>query len=76
MDAPHRGALMLVRFIAVALIGFGVIELSLSWLENSSQHTPMRVFDFTLPAILFLPGVAILIKAGSIAEWISNKLDE
>jgi hypothetical protein len=27
MDAPLRGALMLVRFIAVALIGLGVVEL-------------------------------------------------
>jgi hypothetical protein len=76
MDAPHRGALMLVRFIAVALIGFGVIELSLSWLESSTHHVPMRFFDFTLPAVLFLLGVAILIKAGSLAEWLSNKLDE
>ncbi len=29
---------MLVRFIAVALIGLGVIELSLSWVE--SFHAP------------------------------------
>lgn len=76
MDAPHRGALLLVRFIAVALIGFGVIELSLSWLENSTHHTPMRFFDFVLPAMLFVLGVIALIKAGSLAAWISNKLDE
>ena len=67
---------MLVRFIAVALIGLGVIQLSLFWLENSARHAPMRVFDFALPAILFGLGVAGLIKAGSLAEWISNRLDE
>ena len=67
---------MLVRFIAVALIGFGVIELSLSWLENSTRHMPMRTVDFVLPGILFALGVVVLIKAGSLAAWISNKLDE
>jgi hypothetical protein len=36
----------------------------------------MRIFHFALPAILFVPGVVILFKAGAIAEWISNKLDE
>jgi hypothetical protein len=76
MDAPHRGALMLVRFIAVALIGFSVIESSLSWVENSAHHLPMRIFDFVIPAILFTLGVVALIKAGSLAAWISNKLDE
>jgi apolipoprotein N-acyltransferase len=76
MDAPQRGALMLVRFIAVALIGLGVIELSLSWLESSAHHASMRIFDFVLPVILFVLGAAVLIKAGSLAEWISNKLDE
>jgi hypothetical protein len=76
MDAPHRGALMLVRFIAAALIGFGLIELSLSWVENSTRHTPMRFADFILPAILLAAGIIVLIKANSLAQWISNKLDE
>ena len=67
---------MLVRFIAVALIGFGVIELSLSWLENSTRHASMRIVDFVLPAVLFALGIVALIKAGSLAAWISNKLDE
>ena len=67
---------MLVRFIAVALIGFGMIELMLSWLENSTHHTPLRAIDFLLPAILFVLGIAGLFKASSLAEWISNKLDE
>jgi hypothetical protein len=76
MDASNRGALMLVRFIAIALMGIGVIELGLYRIESSVHHTPMRIFHFALPAILFVPGVVILFKAGAIAEWISNKLDE
>ena len=76
MDAPHRGALMLVRFTAVALIGLGVVELSLSWIASSTHHTSLRAGDFVLPAILLAAGVAALIKADVLAEWISNKLDE
>ena len=67
---------MLVRFIAAALIALGVIELSLSWLESTAHHASMRIFDFVPPVILFVLGVGALIKAGSLAEWISNKLDE
>jgi hypothetical protein len=36
----------------------------------------MQVFDFALPSICFVLGIVVLIKAGSIAEWISNRLDE
>ena len=67
---------MLVRFTAIALMGISVIELGLYRLESSVHHTPMRIFHFALPAILFVSGVVILFKAGAIAEWISNKLDE
>ena len=67
---------MLVRFIAVALIGLGVIELSLSWVQSSMRHTPMRIFDFVFPAVLVVLGVAALFKAGPLATWISDKLDE
>jgi heme/copper-type cytochrome/quinol oxidase subunit 1 len=76
MDAPHRGALMLVRFVAVALIGLGVIVLSLSWIQSSMRHTPIRAVDFVLPAVLCVLGTVFLIKANALATWISNKMDE
>jgi protein-S-isoprenylcysteine O-methyltransferase Ste14 len=76
MDAPHRGALMLVRFIAVALIGLSVIILSLSWVQSSMHHLPMRVIDFVLPSVLLVLGMVFLIKADALATWIANKLDE
>lgn len=67
---------MLVRFIAVAFIGLGMIELALSWLEDYAHRAPMRAVDFLLPAVLLVVGIAGLFKAGSLAEWLSNKLDE
>lgn len=66
---------MLVRFTAAALIGIGVIELSLSWLENSMHHRPMPIVAFVLPGVLVASGVVGLVKANSLAAWISNKLD-
>jgi len=73
---------MLVYLVAVALIGCGLIDLSLHWLKGlhpvggSLQGAPMRASDFVFPTIFFMLGVVVLIKAHSIAEWISNKLDE
>jgi hypothetical protein len=76
MDASDRGALMLVRFIGIALMGFGLIDLGLHWVENFAHHAPLRISDFALPSIFFVLGIVVLIKASSIAEWISNRLDE
>ena len=73
---------MLVYLVAIALMGLGVIDLSLHWVKSlhlvdgSVHQTPMRISDFVLPAILFVLGIVVLIKASSIAEWISNRLDE
>jgi hypothetical protein len=76
MDAPDRGALMLVRFIAVALIGASVVELALYWVIAQHNHAPMETFPCILKSIPAVLGVVILIKARAVAEWISNKLDE
>ncbi|MDD5140037.1 MAG: hypothetical protein PHY43_07250 [Verrucomicrobiales bacterium] len=76
MDAPDRGALMLVRFIAVSLMGVSVVELALYWVISSSHHTPMETFPCVLKSIPAVLGIVILIKARAVAEWISNKLDE
>jgi hypothetical protein len=76
MDEPDRGALMLVRFIAVALIGVSVVEIALYWVVSSSRHIPMETLPCVLKSIPAVLGLVILIKARVIAEWISNKLDE
>jgi hypothetical protein len=76
MDAPDRGALMLVRFIAVALICVTVVELALYWAIAQHNHTALEIFPCVLKSIPAVLGVIILIKAKAVAEWISNKLDE
>lgn len=75
MDAPDRGALMLVRFIALSLIGVAIVEVVLYWVVSSSHNEPLQIFACILKSIPALIGVVMLIKAKALAEWISDKLD-
>ena len=75
MDAPDRGALMLVRFIAVALIGVAVVEVALYWVVASSRHEPVEILPCILKSVPAVVGLVVLIKARAIAEWISDKMD-
>lgn len=66
---------MLVRFVAVALIGLTVIDLALYWVVCNQHHEPMKLIPCLLKIIPFILGVVALIKAKALAEWISNILD-
>jgi uncharacterized membrane protein len=76
MDAPDRGALMLVRFIGVSLMGVTLVNLALYWVVTQHNHTEMTIFPCVLKSIPAVIGLVVLIKARVLAEWISNKLDE
>jgi hypothetical protein len=76
MDAPDRGALMLVRFIALSLVGIAVVNLTLNWVVTQHNHTGMPIFSCVLNSILAVIGLLGLIKSKTIAGWISSKLDE
>jgi hypothetical protein len=76
MDSPERGALMLVRFTAAALIGWTLVDLVLYWVIAQHNQTRMETFPCILKSIPALLGIVVLIKAKALAEWISNKLDE
>jgi hypothetical protein len=75
MEAPERGALMLVRFIAAALIGWTFVDLALYWVISRHNHTAMETFPCILKSIPAVLGIAMLIKARAVAQWISDKLD-
>jgi hypothetical protein len=76
MDAPDRGALMLVRFIAVSLMGVTLVNWVLYWVVAQHNHTEVTIFSWVLKSIPAVIGLVFLIKAKALAEWISNKLDE
>lgn len=66
---------MLVRFIAVALIGWAVTELALYWVVCRHDGKPVETLPCILKALPLLAGLVTLIKAKPIAEWVADKLD-
>jgi hypothetical protein len=75
METPERGALMLVRFTAVALIGWSVVELALYVVVSQHNSTPITFLPCLIRSVPFLAGVAILVRARAIAQWVADKLD-
>lgn len=75
MEASQRGALLLVRFTAACLMGMSIVELALYWAEFKFRQVPVSVPFAVLWGMVFLAGVAVLIRSKSIADWISDKLE-
>jgi hypothetical protein len=76
MDAPPRGALMLVYFAALALMSLSLLEFGLYLAECHKNHVPVGVVHAGFLIVFFVLGVATLVRARAIAEWVANKLDE
>jgi hypothetical protein len=76
MDAPDRGALMLVRFIAVSLLAVTLVNLALYWVITQHNRIEMTIFPCVLKSIPAVVGLVLLVKARAVAEWISDKMDE
>ena len=66
---------MLVRFIAVALIGWATIDLVLYIVTCRHRVLPVEIFPCVLKSLPFCAGVLVLVKARVIAEWLADKLD-
>jgi hypothetical protein len=75
MDAPERGALMLVRVIAVALIAWTAVELALSFAISYHNQTPIKILPCAIKSIPLLLGIIILIKSKALAAWVAELLD-
>ena len=92
MNAPQRGALMLVRFVSVAIIGLGLLTEGL-YVADCFAHSrgpapgaknlphpqgPVAISEVhcALLGVPVLAGIVCLAKARPIAQWLSDKLDE
>ena len=75
MDSPERGALMLIRFVAATLLGWALVELALYLLICHQKNTPVEILPCAVKSLPFLAGGGMLIKARTLAEWLSDKLD-
>lgn len=77
MDAPERGALTLVRLIGVMLVVATILELGLYWAKCSvpNHRVPVELVPVLLRLIPAVLGIILLIKARTVAEWLSDFLE-
>ena len=75
MDPSERGALMLVRFVAAALIGWALAELALYLVVCHQKNAQVEILPCAVKTLPFLAGVVMLFKARALAEWLSDRLD-
>ena len=68
---------MLVRLIGVLFIVASILELGLYWAKCSipKHPVPVEMIPCVLKLIPAAVGLIILIKAKSLAEWLSDQLD-
>ncbi len=66
---------MLVRFVAAALIGWALAELALYLVITQHNGTPVSDLTCAVKALPSLAGIAMLVKAKALAEWLAEKLD-
>ena len=76
MDAPERGALMLVRFVGLALMGWALAEFALYFVVARQKGLPIEILPCLTKSLPLIAGIVVLIKARALAEWISNLLDD
>jgi ABC-type arginine/histidine transport system permease subunit len=76
MDASERGALMLVRVVVVALICWAVVDLALYVAICRHQQLPVKFFPCFIRGLPLLAGLALLLKAKSVARWVAEKMEE
>jgi hypothetical protein len=75
MDASQRGALMLVRFVAVAVIGVSLLMAGLYLADNLVHHVAIEKVHCALLTVPLVVGIAMLVRSKAVAEWLSEKLD-
>ena len=84
MDSSERGALGLVRLVALCIIVIGLLDGGIYFTQYlmpyaGTQHPgpnehlpPLSISRIVLDAIPVVAGVVILVKAKAIAEWLSD----
>ena len=66
---------MLVRLVAVAFMGWTLLDVALYWFVCSHDKKTMEMIPCVIKSLPALVGLVILIRSKSLAEWISNLLD-
>ena len=67
---------MLVRFVAVAVIGLSLLEVGLYVAGKLVHHLAVGTVHCMLLVLPLALGIVILAKAKAVAEWLADKLEE
>lgn len=67
---------MLVRFVAVAVIGLSLLEMGLYVAGNLVHHLAVGMVYCALLTVSLALGIVILAKSKAVAEWLSDKFEE
>ncbi len=66
---------MLVRIIAAALIGWMLVDVGLYLAVQHHKNLTVEILPLIVKSLPLVVGISIIIKARSLAEWLSDKLD-
>ncbi len=66
---------MLVRFVAVTVIGLGLVMAGLSAADSLARKVPVDKIHCALLLIPVLLGIVMLIRSKALAEWLSDRLE-
>jgi uncharacterized membrane protein YidH (DUF202 family) len=84
MESSQRGALGLVRLIALCLIVIGILDAGLYFTQylhlftaqaNHEPRQPLNVLRVVLDSLPVIAGIVILIKSKAIAEWVADLIE-
>jgi hypothetical protein len=77
MSTPARGALTLVRLVAVCLIVIGLLDVGLYLTQcfEPKHRVPVKVVPIIWNSIPVIIGILLLVRAKAISEWIADMLE-
>jgi hypothetical protein len=77
MSTPARGALTLVRLVAVCLIVIGLLDVGLYLTQcfEPKHRVPVKIVLIIWNSIPVVIGIIIIVRAKAISEWIADKLE-
>ena len=67
---------MLVRVIALGLLGWTMVNFALYLAITRHDHAEMQVIPCLIKFLPGLVGIILLLKARALAEWIADQLEE
>jgi hypothetical protein len=88
MESSQRGALALVRLVAVCIILVGVLDAGAyltqyvtpifeqtHHVQDSPPPVRLNFFRLSLDAIPLVAGIVMLVKSKAVAEWLSDMIE-